>query len=242
MIDLPTKADVYCSNGIAGRSTFVVGNPVSRQITHLVVKSYRPPFREYLVPVDQVEETTDNRIKLKCSRNDLTRMDPFEYEEHIPAAFPDSPSLSWPYVHPTPVARLEEKIYPWPPVLPAQASKPEDKIVASYTNARRRNIPNGTLAVRSGARMKATDSYVGQVGELLINSNNMQVSHLILLQRRIFRKREITIPVSQIDHIAEGTIYLKLDRQSVEALPTTPMQRWTRSMSQDDADVPLGAD
>jgi uncharacterized protein YrrD len=76
--------------------------------------------------------------------------------------------------------------------------------------------------------VEATDGYVGQVDELLINSNSMQVMYLVLLERHIFHRREITIPISQVDHIAEGTIYLKLDRQGVEALPTTPIQRWSR--------------
>jgi hypothetical protein len=39
-------------------------------------------------------------------------------------------------------------------------------------------------------------------------------------------RREITIPVSQIDRVHEDVVYLKLDRQSVEQLPTTPIQRW----------------
>jgi hypothetical protein len=42
--------------------------------------------------------------------------------------------------------------------------------------------------VRRGARVEATDGYVGQVDELLINSNNMQVTHLVLLERHIFQK------------------------------------------------------
>ncbi len=75
-------------------------------------------------------------------------------------------------------------------------------------------------------RVEATDGYVGQVDELLINANNRKVTHLVLRERHIFRQKEITIPVSQIDHVDENTIYLKLDRQSVEALPTTPIQCW----------------
>jgi uncharacterized membrane protein len=54
----------------------------------------------------------------------------------------------------------------------------------------------------------------------------MQVTHLVLLERHIWKKREITIPVSQIDRVDEDAVYLKLDRQSVEMLPTTPIQRW----------------
>jgi hypothetical protein len=57
----------------------------------------------------------------------------------------------------------------------------------------------------------------------------------VLLERHILQKREITVPVSQIDHIDQGTVYLKLDRQRVEDLPTTPIQRWTRIVSNDGA-------
>ncbi len=45
MIDLPTKAEVHCSDGPAGRSTYVIFNPKNHQMTHLVVQSNRPPFR-----------------------------------------------------------------------------------------------------------------------------------------------------------------------------------------------------
>ena len=100
-----------------------------------------------------------------------------------------------------------------------------------YTAVKRQNIPAGEFALRRGAPVEATDGYVGQVDGLLIDSNTMQVTHLLLLERHIFQAREITIPVSQIDHLDEGTIYLKLDRQSVEALPTTPVQRWPQDDS-----------
>src|SRR5512136_2553885 len=98
MIDLPMKAEVHCSDGLAGRSTYVIGNPINHQVTHLVVKSDWPPFRETLVPVDQVDETTPNLIRLKCTRNDLSMMEPFEYEEYIRTEMPDY--LSWPYALP----------------------------------------------------------------------------------------------------------------------------------------------
>jgi uncharacterized membrane protein/sporulation protein YlmC with PRC-barrel domain len=172
-----------------------------------VVKSYRPPFREVLVPLDQVEETTPSRIKLKCTRDDLNKLKPFEVEEIIRTELPGY--LVWSDVSTV-------------PVIPGYTTEP----VATNITVKRQNIPQGELAVRRGARVEATDGYVGQVDELLINSNNQQVTHLVLLERHIFKNREITIPVSQIDRVYEDTIYLKLDRQSVEQLPTTPIQRW----------------
>jgi hypothetical protein len=205
MIDLPTKAEVHCSDGAAGRSTYVIFNPIGRQITHLVVKSYRPPFPEYLVPMDQVEETNDNRIKLKCTRDDLNKMELFEYQDYIRTEVPAY--LTWP--HAGPLLDIPEEVVANMPV-------------------KLRNIPQGESALRRGAQVEATDGYVGQVDELRINSNNMQVTHLVLLERHILEDKEITIPISQIDRVNEDKIYLKLDRQGVEALPTTPIRRWPR--------------
>lgn len=74
--------------------------------------------------------------------------------------------------------------------------------------------------------MEATDGSIGWVEELLINANNMQITHLVLREQHFLKKREITIPVSLIDRVDETTIYLKVNRRSVEALPTTPIQRW----------------
>ncbi len=205
MIDLPMKAEVHCSDVAVGRSTYVIGNPINHQMTHLVVKSNQPPFHETLVPVDQVEETTPDLIKLKCTRDDFHKMEPFEYEEYIRTEMPDY--LSWPYVLPPPGLYPEEEV--------------------SYFPVIHQNVPQGEFAAKCGARVEATDGTAGQVDELLVNSNNMQVTHLVLLERHIFKEREITIPVSQIDRVDEDTIYLKLDRKSIEELPTTPIQRWS---------------
>jgi hypothetical protein len=55
----------------------------------------------------------------------------------------------------------------------------------------------------------------------------MQVTHVVLVVRHIFEANEIIIPVSQIDYIKDGTIYLKLDRQHVKELTTAPGHHWS---------------
>ncbi len=207
MKELPMKTEVYCSDGIAGLSIYVIGNPINQQITHLVVKSLRPPFPEYLVPVDAVEETAPHQIKLKCTRNELEKMEPFTYEEYVCDEIPTN--LAWPYV--VPDVSGNSSIEGEAPV---------------YVPVKNQNVPQGEIAVWRGAKVEATDGYVGQVDELLVNAANMQVTHLVLLERHIFEQKDITIPVSQIERVDEDTIYLKLDRKSIEALPTTPFQRW----------------
>jgi len=132
MIDLPTKAEVQCSDGIVGLSTYIIGNPLDHQVTHLVVKSIRPPFQEYVVPVDEVEETQPNLIKLKCSRDEFEKMDPFEVEEYICARYPNYIML--PYELPTQVLTEE---------------------VIDYVPVKHHNIPQGELVVWRGAKVEA---------------------------------------------------------------------------------------
>ncbi len=214
MIDLPTQAEVRCSDGLAGRSTYVIGDPINRRLTHLVVKSYRPPFLEFRVPVDLVEETAPDLIKLKCTQDDLQKMEPFEYNDYIRTEMPGY--LSLPYSVPA------VGYY-----VPDQAGR-----YGVYVPVTHRNVSPEEVVLRRGARVVATDGYVGQVDELLINSNTMQVTHLVLLKRHVFQNREITVPVSQIDRVVEDTIHLKLDQSSVAQLPTTPIQRWPLVVNQ----------
>jgi sporulation protein YlmC with PRC-barrel domain len=211
MIDIPVNAEVHCSDGHAGRCTHVIVNPITKRITHLVVKSNWESNHEYMVPVDQVKATTPDLILLKCSRDDLKSMEPFEIEEYIHTKVPDYES--W-----------QDGYLAWPLVLPAEEYALEE--VDTYIPMKYENIPQGEVAVRRGAQVKATDGYVGKVDELLINSKNMQVMFLVLRERNIWSQREVTIPVSQIDHVDDGGITLKLDKKSIEELPTVPVQRW----------------
>jgi hypothetical protein len=38
----------------------------------------------------------------------------------------------------------------------------------------------------------------------------------------------VTIPVSQVDHLENDVVYLKLSKAEVETLPSVPVQRWWR--------------
>lgn len=203
MIDLPMNAEVYGTDEIAGIATYVIANPLNHQVTHLVVKASRPPFKEHLVPLQAVAHTAPKRIHLRCTREAVEEMDPFSVEEYVPTQYPNY--LFLPYV------------------VPAQAVQ---ETVPTHVLVKHHNLRPGEMAVWRGAQVYATDGYVGLVDELLISSTHLQVTHLVLRQRHIFAEREISIPVSQIERVSGDTIYIKLDRHSIQELPTTPIQRW----------------
>lgn len=213
MIDLPAKARVACLDGPAGQSTYIIVNPINQQITYLVVKCDWSPFDEVLVPMEEVDTTDPDQITLKCTREELSSMPLFTEEVFIHMDPPDGGDesgdyLSLPFVTAMPGFYMDDS--------------------GDYVAVERENVPQGEFAVQRGARVEATDGFVGLVDELLVNSSNMQITHLVLKERHMLGQREITIPVSQIDRVEEDTVYLKLDRKGVEELPTTPTQRWSR--------------
>jgi hypothetical protein len=162
------------------------------------------------VPIDQVEATDPRVISLKCSLDALEKMEPFVLEEYLNTKVPD-------------YERWQDGYVAWPVVLPAAGYS---EYVNTFIPVEHENTPPGEVSVHRGAKVEATDGPVGQVDELLINSNNMHITHLILRERHVLKQREVAIPVSQIDHGDEDTLYLKLDKKSVEELPTVPVQRW----------------
>jgi hypothetical protein len=50
-MDLPLNVDVHCLDGRCGRSTYVIINPATDQVTHLVVREQWPSRTERMVPV-----------------------------------------------------------------------------------------------------------------------------------------------------------------------------------------------
>lgn len=76
-MDIPLDADVFCTDGKCGRSTAVILNPVSQEVTHIVVATPEMLHSEYEVPLNLIEKSEPDRIQLRCQRNTLATLEPF---------------------------------------------------------------------------------------------------------------------------------------------------------------------
>jgi len=72
----------------------------------------------------------------------------------------------------------------------------------------------------------ASDGHIGHVNEFLVDPLNGHITHLILREGHLWGKKDVTIPVSEIDRIAEGTVHLKLNKHEVDELPGIPVHRF----------------
>jgi hypothetical protein len=206
-MDIPLNVQVQCADGLCGRSTYVIVNPVTQRVTHIVVEGQRFPHTEHLVPLELVIESTPTSIRLRCAKDELMALEPFIEIEFVQA----DPS----YMGDAYEMEMGEGYLMWPYALPDAGVIPEEH----------ERIPPGELAVRRGARVEATDGHVGRVDEFLVDPESEHITHLILREGHLWGQKDVTIPVSQIGRIDEDTVHLKLGREQIEALPTIPVRR-----------------
>src|SRR5574341_2383795 len=88
-MDIPVNAVVYCADGICGRSAYAVLNPVTDQVTHMVVEEKRLPHTQRIVPIDDVMETAHDRIRLRCTGDELAHMQVFSETKFLDLELPE---------------------------------------------------------------------------------------------------------------------------------------------------------
>lgn len=201
MWDIPINAKVLSNdNQICGHTTYVVLNPVTEKMTHVVVKRGVWPHDERLVPIELVTESTQDHIRLNCSKTKLSTMDSFiqtEFlESEVDQYLGDPYVLAWPYRF---------------------SSTHRFKIEHEH-------IPVDELAVRRGARVEALDGYAGRVDGFMVNETSEQITHLVLREGHLWGQKDVIVPVSQIARIEEDVVHLKLDKTEIESLQTVPTQ------------------
>lgn len=201
-MELPLDVEVHCTDGRCGRSTHIILNPATDQVTHMVVRERRPSSVERLVPVSWVSTSAAEVLVLGHTLEEFSQLEPFNQTEFIYTDLPyhaTDPKLTllWPYVVPA-KRMIDTQIRP---------------------------IPPGQLAVRRGARVRATDGSVGRIDEFLVDSENCHITHLVLREGNLLGKKSVTIPVSEIDHIEEKVVHLKIDKSAVKMMPTIQVKR-----------------
>lgn len=202
-IEFPLNVDVHCTDGLCGRSTYIILNPVTEQISHFVVKEHKPPGIERLVSVKLLMATAAEVILLSCRKQDFERLERFNEPDFIYTNVPQHASapdltLLWPYV--VPVNRILD-----------------DKV---------RRVPPGELAVRRGTRVRATDGIVGRVDEFIVGPVSGNITHLVLREGHPWQeKSDITIPLSFIAEIKSDVVHLNVDKATLASLPGVPVKR-----------------
>lgn len=215
---IPIGSKVIYSDGKEGRSTAVVVDPVTKEITHLaVVEKSLLHGEERLVPIDKVARTTRDTIELNCTLAEVLQMPAFTRTRYLEIDNGEEGyAYSAPYMSMHSYSGMEYDAGP------------------QYVTVQDRLLPEGEMAIQRGMLVVALDGHVGEVGELIVDPSTRQVSHFLLMKGHFWGKKEIAIAVSEIEWAYEDTIYLKIDRARIELLPSLPLKRpWNEVFATD---------
>lgn len=202
MTDIPLNAMIECTDGTCGKIDAVIVDPRSKKVTHIIVRSDDIPEGR-LVGIDEIIETTEEVIYLNCSIADLAKLENFTETQYVKTDVPMDvyyDVYNLPYVQPMSMETIEVPV--------------EEEL-----------IPPGELAIHRGTPVEAKDGHIGEIGEFLINPESGKISHLVLLKGHLWGRKEVSLPISAIDQVLQDTVYLKLEKKSVEMLPEIPIQR-----------------
>ena len=211
-MEIPLNARVECTDGVCGRSESILVNPVLDKVTHLIVRE-AASNTEYIVPIDFVVETIDDTIRLRCSKAELKKMDPFIKTTFVEQKVPDR-NFNYPG------GLFGGGAYYY---LPYVASDETVQVPMEH-----KQIPVGELTAQRGTRVEATDGYIGHVDEFVVNPENGHITHLVMREGHLWGKKDVIIPLSAMGDTREDTVFLKIDKHQIESLPIFPVnRRWS---------------
>jgi len=204
MSEISINAKVECVDGPCGQVITMIVDRKTHKVTHLVIEDETLPYKPYqrMVPMDQVAEATRDLVRLRCKRGDVAEMEHF-VETH--------------YIKKT---ELSYSVYQGGGGAPPDASE----VGASYSTFEEEKIPEGAVAIKPGTDVAATDGHVGVVSDLMVDPESGEVTHFGLQTHK--GKAEISLPLAAIDHVAGGTIYLRLSKEAIAQLPAIPVRRY----------------
>jgi len=210
-------ADASCSDGACGHVSRIIVNPVTREVTHLVVGQKHRNGSGRLVPVDLVGATT-GQIRLRCTLAEFQALRPAQQTEVVPDLDPTGPHD--PRLPPSVnILPLSSGLFGMPGAArvrpdrrPGRSQAPQEVTVDS--------VPFGEVQIRRELTVRASDGEIGQVQGLVVEPGGRQVTHVLLQEGHGWGRKEVAVPIGAVIKIGTLLIHLSLTKRQVKDLPS----------------------
>jgi sporulation protein YlmC with PRC-barrel domain len=204
-------AEATCSDGLGGKVSRLIMDPVALTVTHLVIepKHRREPGR--LVPVHLVDTTT-GQIRLRCSIAEFDNLDLAEETDLV-----EGVDYGGGYGQ-------SEAVQSYGNVgAMGVGGSVSGMGIGMGTGHRTATVvhdvvPLGETDLCPGEHVHAVDGVIGQVQGFMVDPSDNHVTHVLLREGHIWGRKEVAIPISAVTGVDNG-IRLNITKQQVEDLP-----------------------
>jgi sporulation protein YlmC with PRC-barrel domain len=220
-VRLNLGSQVRCSDAVFGEVADVVVDPTTGRVTHLVVCRRHDPEERRLVPIaraspgaEATEVLLDGTVaeisQLECPRESAFL--------RVGESLPRDPNWELGIAD----------VYGMPYLMPGDefGGMPEDPDPHTVVGYDR--IPKGEVEIRRASRVTSADGHtVGHVDGLMV-ADDQHISHVVLEHGHLWGRREVGIPIAEVDHVENDEVVLRLTRDEVGALPAVRVRRGRR--------------
>jgi len=200
--------EARCTDGVCGKVSRVVVNPVAEAVTHLVVEPKERLGLARLVPIDLVEVSSP-QVQLSCTLAAFEHLDPAEETQFVPgstgyAAYGPEQVITWPYYGLNAGTGLPGGV---------------DLGVAGFSPAITYDrVPLDEVEVQRGDPVEATDGRIGHIQGLVLDPHDHHVTHVLLQEGHLWGRKDVAIPIKAVSRVGD-TIRLSISKHEVQNLP-----------------------
>jgi uncharacterized protein YrrD len=206
-------AKVYSADGErVGTVNGVVLEPDTKDVTHLLVQKGFLFREDRVVPVSLVGPATEERVTLRQDAEVLEELPAFEESEYVGADLGTATAVT--------SAGWMRPLY-WYPGIGAWWSAGGALSLAKppYIGETEKNIPEGTVALKVGAKVIGSDGEeVGDVEEVFTEPLEDRATHLLISEGLLLKDKKL-IPTRWVNHVFESEVHLSVESTFVERLP-----------------------
>jgi sporulation protein YlmC with PRC-barrel domain len=187
------------TDGVCGRVTQVVLDPIKDEVTHLIVEPEHRQGLGRLVSMDLTEVAADH-VDLRCTRAEFDDLQVAEEVRFLPGTegypgFESNQMLLLPYF----------------------GGNTTEPVVED-------TLPMGEVSVQRGEKVYATDGLIGEVEGLVADRRNYHVTHIVLKEGHLFSHKDVAIPIHAVRAVDADGIRLSMRKHDVGDLPPVEYQ------------------
>ncbi len=208
-MELKEGVAVFTTEGKqVGKINRFVLDPVTKQVTHIVVQKGWLFPEDKVVPMSLVSSATEERVEVAENVGDFMQLPTFEEEHFIRVTDEEDTN------------RLEHSVYtvfpayyPYPPLGTGNyGSYPAPNLDAYVWPAveTTRNIPDETVALKEGSQViSSDDQHVGVIERLFIDPDTNKATHFVIKHGLLLKERKV-IPVQWVQSVQENKVHILL--------------------------------
>ncbi len=199
-VELRLGMMVVSQDGDVGRVDRLVVRPGSGEVTGLVVRKGLLLRKDVVVPVEAIEEVTEDFIRIRFSSQELDALPPFREEAYTaaPAEWRTAGGQAIPgAIFALPEASVQQGL-------------------EATTTGQTTEITGGQV-LKAGQTVSCRDGDVGRLSLVLLDPATRRATHFVI--RRGALRRDTIVPVDWIRTVTGDRVLLDVTREQIEQLP-----------------------